>query len=77
MMLLSELNKANRIVNKLFNKVNFKTHADEYAIIKKRMIRKHKMQPTMMNIKKYLLKQLLTPIEDVPEQRKLRDYWII
>ena len=70
MMLLSQLNRANRLVNKIFSKVNFKTHADEYDVIKKRMIRKHKLKPTPMNIKKYLLKQLLMPIEDVPEPER-------
>jgi hypothetical protein len=70
MKLLKQLHHANKLVIKLFQKMNFKLTAPEHQLIKQHMMKGYKLQPTPMNIKKYLLKQLLTPIEDVPEPER-------
>jgi len=70
MKLLRQLHQANKLVNKLFRKMSFHMSAPESQKIKRHMLKGYKLQATPLNIKKYLLKQLLMPIEDVPEPER-------
>lgn len=67
-----QIQQANKLIDKIFSKLNFRVPSSELTIIKKRVYKEYRISPTPLNIKKHLIKMILTPIEDVPEpERKI------
>ena len=64
-MLVSELMNNSFTVKKLMTQINFVCNSDESQKIAKRLEQKH-IKPTLVNIKRYLMICLLTPLKDLP-----------
>lgn len=60
----------NKLVDKIYKKINFSIHSDDLKVIKKHIYKFYRISPTHLNIKKHLIKMILLPIEDVPEPER-------
>ncbi len=63
---LNELHAINRAADKLLSQIKFSSHPEETETIRLRLI-KLGIQPSLGNIRKFMISQLLRPIDEVPE----------
>ncbi|MEQ8426321.1 MAG: hypothetical protein RLT87_07455 [Gammaproteobacteria bacterium] len=65
-----EAQAANKLVDKIFRKINFSIHSEDLKTVRKHVYQLYRISPTNQNIKKHLIRMILIPIEDVPEPEK-------
>lgn len=68
-MLLHEIVNPNYTIRKLLNDINFVTNSEENNAIEKRLEHK-RIKPTLNNMKHYLLKCFLTPLNELPQPER-------
>lgn len=68
-MLLKEIANPNYAIRRLIKDTNFVSDSDENSVIEKRLEKKH-IKPTPNNIKRYLLRCFLTPIDQLPQPER-------
>ncbi len=66
MKFLRELHNVNKAADELLKQIKFSSYPEETEMIRLRLI-KLGIQPSLGNIKKFMVSQLLRPIDEVPE----------
>jgi len=68
-MLLHEIANPNYAIRNLLKDLNFTTTSEENGEIEKRLEKK-RIKPTLNNMKRYLLRCFLTPVEELPQPER-------
>jgi hypothetical protein len=68
-MLLHEIANPNYAIKNLLKDLNFTTTSEENSDIEKRLEKK-RIKPTLNNMKRYLLRCFLTPVEELPQPER-------
>ncbi len=70
-MLLSEIANPNPAIRRLLKDIDFEIYSHEDSVIEKRLEKKH-IKPTPNNVKRYLLRCYMTPLDELPQpERKI------
>ncbi|WP_415878403.1 hypothetical protein [Methylomonas sp. TEB] len=70
-MLLKEIANPNQAIRRLLKDVQFVSNSEENSVIERRLEKK-RIKPTPNNIKRYLLRCYMTPLDELPQpERKI------
>lgn len=70
-MLLKEIANPNQAIRRLLKDVQFVSNSEENSVVERRLEKK-RIKPTPNNIKRYLLRCYMTPLDELPQpERKI------
>lgn len=68
-MLLKEIANPNQAIRRLLKDVEFVSNSEENSVIERRLEKK-RIKPTSNNIKRYLLRCYMTPLDELPQPER-------
>ncbi len=70
MKFLRELHDANKAADVLMRLIDFSTYPEEVEQIRQKLLKRN-VQPSITNIKKHLISQLLKPSDEIPYPERM------